>query len=41
MAKCPNCKKDVDNPQKTWQYGIFTVKAYTCQNCKTQFKRIL
>jgi DNA-directed RNA polymerase subunit RPC12/RpoP len=41
MAKCPNCKKEVDNPDKTWKYGIFTVKAYTCKNCQTQFREYL
>ncbi|MEM2738935.1 MAG: hypothetical protein QXK93_08125 [Candidatus Bathyarchaeia archaeon] len=41
MAKCPNCKKEVDKPNKTWKYGIFTVKAYTCPNCQTQFREYL
>jgi len=38
MDKCPNCKKEVDKPNKTWRYGIFTVKAYTCPNCQTQYR---
>jgi transposase-like protein len=38
MAKCPNCKTENPNPNKTWKYGIFTVKAYTCKNCQTQFR---
>jgi transposase-like protein len=38
MAKCPNCKTENPNPTKTWKYGIFTVKAYTCKNCQTQFR---
>lgn len=21
MAKCPNCKKQFDQPKKTWKYG--------------------
>jgi hypothetical protein len=28
----------VEKPNKTWKYGIFTVKAYTCKNCQTQFR---
>jgi len=38
MARCPNCKKEVKKPNKTWKYGQFTVKAYTCKNCKTEFR---
>ena len=38
MAKCPNCKNENPKPAKTWKYGIFTVQAYTCNNCKTQYR---
>jgi len=38
MAKCPKCNTENPNPNKTWKYGIFTVKAYTCKNCQTQFR---
>jgi transposase-like protein len=38
MAKCPNCKNETPKPAKTWKYGIFTVQAYTCNNCKTQYR---
>jgi transposase-like protein len=38
MAKCPKCKKEVTKPDKKWKYGRFTVQAYTCDNCKTQFR---
>jgi hypothetical protein len=38
MAKCPYCKKEVQKPNKSWKYGIFQVKAYTCGNCGTQFR---
>ncbi len=41
MAKCPNCKKDNPKPAKTWKYGQFTVNAYTCSNCKTQYREYL
>ncbi|MEM3573240.1 MAG: hypothetical protein QXJ62_03300 [Nitrososphaeria archaeon] len=41
MAKCPNCKIEVDKPNKTWRYGIFTVKAYACPNYQTQFREYL
>jgi len=38
MVKCPNCKKENPKPAKTWKYGQFTVQAYTCNNCKTQYR---
>jgi transposase-like protein len=38
MAKCPKCKTENPNPTKTWKYGNFKVKAYTCKNCQTQFR---
>jgi len=41
MAKCPTCKKEVTNPDKKWKYGRFTVHAFTCNNCKTQFRDYL
>jgi DNA-directed RNA polymerase subunit RPC12/RpoP len=38
MAKCPNCKKEIEQTQKTWKYGNFTVNAYSCKDCNTQFR---
>jgi len=38
MAKCPHCKTENPKPAKTWKYGTFTVQAYTCSNCKTQYR---
>ncbi|MEM2614922.1 MAG: hypothetical protein QXO15_11985 [Nitrososphaerota archaeon] len=38
MTKCPNCKEELEKPNKTWKYGFFTVNAYTCKNCQTQFR---
>ena len=38
MAKCPNCKKENLKPAKIWKYGQFKVQAYTCNNCKTQYR---
>jgi len=38
MSICPNCKNENPNPIKTWKYRFFTVKAYTCSNCKTQYR---
>jgi DNA-directed RNA polymerase subunit RPC12/RpoP len=35
---CPNCKKEVSKPEKTWKYGRFNVQAYMCSNCSTQFR---
>jgi transposase-like protein len=38
MAKCPSCREENPQPDKKWKYGIFTVQAYTCSNCKTQYR---
>ena len=38
QVNCPNCKREVDKPNKSWKYGQFQVQAYTCKNCKTQFR---
>jgi len=38
MVKCPNCKKEQAKPKKTWKYWQFNVQAYTCSNCKTEFR---
>jgi len=38
MVKCPNCKKEQGKPKRTWKYGQFNVQAYTCGNCKTDFR---
>jgi hypothetical protein len=38
MAKCPKCKTENPNPNKTWKYGFFTVKAYICEHCQTRFR---
>jgi len=38
MVKCPNCKREIQKPNKTWKYGAFTVQACTCSNCKTDFR---
>ena len=37
MVKCPNCKKEVNTPEKTWKYGQFTVQAYSC-DCGMRFR---
>lgn len=37
MAKCPNCKKEIAKPKKTWTYGQFEVQSYSC-NCGTRFR---
>jgi len=38
MTKCPNCKKENLKPNKTWKYGQFTVQAYSCASCGTDFR---
>jgi len=37
MAKCPKCETEVAKPDKSWKYGIFTVKMYRC-TCGNQFR---
>jgi len=37
MTKCPDCKKEMAKPVKTWKYGQFTVQAYLC-SCGTKFR---
>jgi len=38
MVKCPGCGADIEKSDKTWKYGIFTVYAYKCKSCGTQFR---
>jgi len=38
MVKCPDCRKEATKPVKKWKYGSFSVEAYSCTNCKTQFR---
>jgi transposase len=38
MSKCPNCGFVNPSPVKNWRYGNFTVQAYTCGNCGTQYR---
>ena len=37
MAKCPNCRKEIQEAEKTWKYWQFTVQAYLCGSCGTKF----
>jgi hypothetical protein len=37
MAKCPNCKTELNKPKKKWTYGRFEVQAYSC-DCGTDFR---
>jgi hypothetical protein len=37
MAKCPNCGKEVFNPDKSFKNALFHVEAYTCPECKSHF----
>jgi formate dehydrogenase maturation protein FdhE len=38
MVKCPNCGKEVSNPDKSFKNRVFHVEAYTCKNCSNYFK---
>jgi len=41
MAECPNCRKEVSKPNKTWKYGQFAVQAFSCKNCGTYFREYI
>lgn len=41
MAICPQCKNNVLNYEKTWEYDGFLVQAYTCGKCGTSFREYL
>jgi len=38
MVNCPKCKTNNSKPDKTWKYSQFSVQAFTCRNCETQFR---
>jgi transposase-like protein len=38
MPKCPNCKKEITNPEKTLKNQVFQIDAYTCNSCGHNFK---
>jgi len=39
LAKCPTCGKNVSKPDKTLKNNSFCIESYTCENCKTKFKK--
>jgi predicted RNA-binding Zn-ribbon protein involved in translation (DUF1610 family) len=38
MAHCPNCGKEVDRPSRVLKNYSFTIEAYNCKKCHTNFK---
>ena len=38
MVKCPKCSKEVEEPEKSLKNQVFNIEAYTCKNCKKNFK---
>jgi hypothetical protein len=38
MVKCPKCKKEIAKSKKSWIYGQFEVRLYSCDNCGTDFR---
>jgi len=38
MVKCPDCKKELTKPNKTWKYRMFTAQFYRCGNCGAEFR---
>ena len=37
MVKCPRCGTEVSTSTKEWDYGVFHVKMYVCNNCGKSF----
>ncbi len=37
MVKCPDCLKELTEPNKKWKYGKFNVEAYSCE-CGTDLR---
>jgi hypothetical protein len=31
-------QKGANKPEKTWKYGVFTVRVFSCENCGTKFR---
>jgi hypothetical protein len=40
MAKCPNCGKDVPEPEKSFTNRHFHVEAYICKECHHHFHEV-
>jgi len=40
VVECPNCNKQLANPNKTWTYLRFDVEAYSC-GCGAKFRRYM
>jgi len=38
MAKCPNCGKEVDKPSRILKNHVFSIEAYSCDECNNEFK---
>ena len=38
MAKCPKCRKEVSEPEKSFKNSSFHIEAYTCNECNCNFK---
>jgi uncharacterized Zn finger protein len=38
VSRCPSCGFENEAPFKTWKYGLFTVYAYVCKKCGTQYR---
>ena len=37
MTECPNCKRKLTEPRRSWTYGVFKVQAFSC-DCGTKFR---
>jgi hypothetical protein len=38
MAICPNCRRKIAEPDKSWKFSKFDVQAFICNNCGTRFR---
>ena len=37
MVNCPDCKREMTKPDKTWRYGVFEAEFYSCR-CGARFR---
>ena len=38
MLICPECRKELTKPNKTWKYSVFKAEFYVCGNCGAKIR---